>query len=128
MFGVQQEGGSPIDTVFQLGTFKEISVPASSQFEHIALTFTIDDPPFALNELTFSNSYDAPIGPISNSINPAGTILNIADVRLGSAVPEPATWVMMLIAFTGLGAATHSRRKSSASAADELESKITATS
>src|ERR1700729_1955403 len=103
VFGVQQEGGRPIDTVFQLGTFKEISVPASSQFEHIALTFTIDDPPFALNELTFSNSYDAPIGPISNSVNPAGTSLNIADVRLSPAVPEPVTWVRILIAFAGLG-------------------------
>ena len=69
----------------------------------MTLGFNIDNPPFTPNELTFSNSYDAPIGPIANSINPAGTILNIADVKLYAVVPEPATWTMMLIGFAGLG-------------------------
>ncbi len=110
VFATQQGGGTFIDTLFQLGTAEEILAPVSNQFERITLTFTIDNPPFIPDELYFSNSYDAPIGPISNSINPAGTIVNIADVTL-YAVPEPATWVTMLIGFAGLGAAMRSRRK-----------------
>jgi len=35
----------------------------------------------------------------------------------GSAVPEPATWAMMLVGFGGLGAAMRSRRKASAATA-----------
>lgn len=110
VFAIQQGGGTFIDTLFELGTAQEILAPVSNQFEQITFTFTIDNPPFIPNELYLSNSYDAPIGPISNSINPAGTILNIADVTLYS-VPEPATWTMMLIGFSGLGAAMRSRRK-----------------
>ena len=72
--------------------------------------------PFIPNELTFSNSYDAPISPISNSINPAGTIINIADVTLYPVVPELATWTMMLLGFAGLGAAMRFRRKSQSAA------------
>lgn len=114
MFAVQQALGTPVNIVFGLGTAEEILVPVSSQFEPITLTFNIDNPPFIPNELTFSNSYDAPIGPISNSINPSGTILNIADVTLYPVVPEPATWVTMLIGFAGLRAAVRSRRKTAA--------------
>lgn len=99
-----------MNIVFSLGTPDEVLLPASSGFEQITLDFSIDNPPFIPNELTFSNSYDAPIDPISNSINPGGTLINIADVTL-YAVPEPATWIMMLIGFGGLGAAMRSRRK-----------------
>jgi hypothetical protein len=34
-----------------------------------------------------------------------------ADIAIGNAVPEPATWAMMLVGFGGLGAAMRSRRK-----------------
>ena len=110
VFAVQQALGTPVNIVFSLGTADEVLLPASSGFEQITLDFSIDNPPFIPNELTFSNSYDAPIDPISNSINPGGTLINIADVTL-YAVPEPATWIMMLIGFGGLGAAMRSRRK-----------------
>ena len=36
---------------------------------------------------------------------------------LGSAVPEPATWAMMLVGFGGLGAAMRTRRRSAAATA-----------
>jgi len=109
VFAVQQALGTPVNIVFSLGTGEEILVPASSGFEHITLDFTIDNPPFTPNELTFSNSYDAPIAPITNSINPAGTILNIADVTLYPVVPEPSTWAMMLLGFAALAFAGYRR-------------------
>ena len=116
VFAVQQALGTPVNIVFSLGTAEEISLPASSGFELITLDFNIGNPPFIPNELTFSNSYDAPISPISNSINPAGTIINIADVTLYPVVPELATWTMMLLGFAGLGAAMQFRRKSQSAA------------
>ena len=43
--------------------------------------------------------------------------VGIDDVTLGTAVPEPATWAMLLIGFGGLGAAMRSRRRRSAATA-----------
>jgi hypothetical protein len=92
----------------------------------VSLTFTIDNPPYPLNELTFSNSYDNPTPPITNSVNPRGTIIDIADVSLvldpaggvdglsvvgGSVVPELSTWAMMLLGFAGLGYMGYRTRK-----------------
>jgi hypothetical protein len=111
VFAVQQALGTPVNIVFSLGTGEELTLPVSSQFQPVALKFNIDNPPFTPNELTFSNSYDAPVPPITNSINPSGTIINIADVSLSPGVPEPATWVTMLIGLVGLGAAMRARRQ-----------------
>jgi hypothetical protein len=48
---------------------------------------------------------------VGNLNAPDGLILG------NSAVPEPATWAMMLVGFAGLGTAMRSRRKSVAAAA-----------
>ena len=43
--------------------------------------------------------------------------IGVDDVRFQSAVPEPATWAMMLVGFGGLGAAMRSRRRMATAAA-----------
>jgi hypothetical protein len=115
VFAVQQELGSPVGEEAALGLLEDITLEPSSGFEQVSLTFTVDNPSYPLNELTFSNSYDNPIPPITNSVNPRGTIIDIADVSLVldpsggvdglsvSGVPEPSTWAMMLVGFAGLG-------------------------
>jgi hypothetical protein len=129
VFGVQEAGGSPAAEVFADGLQKEITVPASNLFSAETLTFYVTNTiPFPVDELTFSNSYDAPVGPWANSINPAGTVVNIATITLctlssypctltpygtpgsSSAVPEPSTWAMMLLGFAGLSFVGYRRR------------------
>ena len=57
-------------------------------------------------------------GPISIVLTSGGAQSDWDNVRLTSgAVPEPATWAMMLVGFGGLGAAMRSRRKQAAAAA-----------
>jgi hypothetical protein len=118
VFAIQQPFGTPPSIVFGLGTAKEISLPASSAFIPITLDFTIDNPPFTPNELTFSNSYAAPVPPIENSINRPGTIINIANIALTpltdispAPLPEPASWLLMLAGFGSLAAAKGVCRK-----------------
>jgi hypothetical protein len=93
VFAIQQALGTPVSTVFNLGTGEELDLPASSAFIPITLDFTINNPPFTPNELTFSNSYDAAVAPIQNSKNPVGTIIDIADVSL---VPISAPYTLRL--------------------------------
>ena len=47
-----------------------------------------------------------------NFTNPATGQIVVVTVSLSSAVPEPATWALMLIGFGGLGAAIRVRRSS----------------
>jgi hypothetical protein len=111
VFGVQQAGGSPAEVVYSDGLQEEITVPASSLFSTVTLTFYVTPTvTFPVNELTFSNSYDNPIGPWANSINPTGTVIDVADVSL-TAVPEPSTWAMMLLGVAGLSFIGYFRRK-----------------
>jgi hypothetical protein len=129
VFGVQQAGGSPAGEVFADGLQEEITVPASGLFSSETLTFYVTNAiSFPVDELTFSNSYDAAVGPWVNSINPAGTVVDIADVTLcslssypcgltpygspasSSAVPEPSTWAMMLFGFAGLSFVGYRKR------------------
>lgn len=42
----------------------------------------------------------------------AGTVYDSVDISVIRAVPEPATWAMMLLGFFGLGATLRTRRKS----------------
>ena len=54
------------------------------------------------------------LGPITSltiSTDPTDQFPGIGLVEYGSAVPEPATWAMMLIGFAGLGAALRSTRR-----------------
>lgn len=114
VFGVQQELGSPSEVVYADGLQKEITVPASGLFSTETLTFYVTPTvTFPVNELTFSNSYDSPIGPWADSINPAGTVIDVADVSLtaATAAPEPSTWAMMLLGAAGLSFARCLRRK-----------------
>ena len=104
VFAVQQALGTNIATLFQAGTAEEIILPVSKSFQSVKFDFTLDSPPFIPDEFYFSNSYNDPIYPITNSINPDGTIINVADVSLtSSAVPEPSAWAMMLLGFASFG-------------------------
>ena len=86
-FGAVQGG---IATLFNAGTAEELHLPASmTSFVRETLNFTItQNEAFIPNEFTFSNSYDAPVGPIADSVNPPGTIINVADVSITSAPPD----------------------------------------
>jgi PEP-CTERM motif len=111
VFGVQQAGGSPAEVVYADGLQEEITVPASGLFLTETLTFYVTPTvTFPVNELTFSNSYDDPVGPWANSVNPRGTVIDVADVSL-TAVPEPSTWAMMLLGVAGLSFVGYLRRK-----------------
>ena len=74
----------------------------------VTLTPATGSVPGSLIELTFSNSYDYPdpTRGFQNSINPNGTIINVADVSLTpapAATPLPASWTFMLIGLAGFG-------------------------
>lgn len=90
VFGLNQQGGATIPFVFGAGWETEITLAPSSSFALETLTFTLTgSEPYTPNEITFSQSYDAAIDQVSNSKNPSGTIINIADVSL-TATPLPA--------------------------------------
>jgi hypothetical protein len=54
----------------------------------------------------------------SVTLGSTGNSLEVAGLSVSSAIPEPATWAMMLIGFTGLGYAAFRR-----SAKDQLSVK-----
>ena len=91
VLAVQQFLGTPISELFAAGAAEELSLPASmTSFVKETFNFTITpNEQFIPQELTFSNSYDAPIPPITNLINQPGTIINIADVSLTLTLPPP---------------------------------------
>ena len=124
VFGVQTALGTPVSEVFGAGTGGLIILPPSPppisnvlppSALFYTLSFTIGpQTPYVANELYFSNSYNFPEPVIANSINPPGTIINIADVSLIATVPEPSTWAMMLIGFAGLSYAAYRQKKKNA--------------
>jgi len=90
VFAVQQALGTPASVTLADGTLAVLDLPASSGFIHETLTFTITPQlltQFTPNELTFSNSYDSDAPPLGGTKNPAGTIINIADVSLTLDLP-----------------------------------------
>jgi len=84
VFALQPTGGGSVATEFSLGLMSDITPPANSGWTQETFNFTISN--YTVSELTFSNSYDYPQPgtPIANSVNPAGTIIDIADVSLVS--------------------------------------------
>ncbi len=93
VLAISQFLGIPIAQAFADGTAEELTLPASmTGFVKETFNFTItSNENFVPEELYFSNSYDNPIPPITDSINPPGTIINIADVTLTlSPVPTVA--------------------------------------
>lgn len=48
--------------------------------------------------------------------NARSSTLTVSDVPVAGVVPEPATWAMMLLGFSGLGAALRSRRRTALAA------------
>ncbi len=102
VFGLNTQFGVPIPFAFgTAGWQTEITLAPSSGFTLETLTFALTgSEPYTPNEITFSQSYDAAIDQVSNSKNPAGTIVNIADVSL-TLTPLPAALPLFA---TGLGA------------------------
>jgi hypothetical protein len=114
VFAVQTMYGTLMSQVFAAGTAGMLSLASSSSFTRETLNFSIGpQTPFVANEFYFSNSYNYPAPEIANSINPPGTIINIADVSLTpvAVTPLPPTWTMMLIGLAGFGFVAR-RRKS----------------
>lgn len=89
VFSVQQILGTPMQTVFDLGFGAAPVLQAASGWQHLALNFNINSPNFPVNEFYFSNSYNAPTGPIANSINRAGTIIDVANVKMVAVTTNP---------------------------------------
>ena len=94
-----------------------LDLPASTGFIAESFTVNLAHPP---EQFYFSNSYDSTTygaaayfyPELANSINPAGTIIDVADVSLTpvAGVPELGTWAMMLLGFAGLGSVAHRRK------------------
>ena len=95
VLAVQQHLGTPISELFAAGAAEELSLPASmTSFVKETFNFTITPgETFIPQELYYSNSYNAPIPPITNSINPPGTTINVADVSLTAAPQATGTTV-----------------------------------
>ena len=91
VLAVQQCLGTPSAVLSAAGTVEELSLPSSmTSFVKETFNFTITPGETFIPEvLYFSNSYDAPVPPITDSINPPGTIIDIADVSL---IPTPSMW------------------------------------
>jgi hypothetical protein len=98
--GGNARGDVPKTTVITLGNFTT-SIPLASS------------DPYQLHSFTFTTTGGNLI--FSDLAGGDGNIGNILDnVTLSTAVPEPATWGMMLLGFVGLGFAFRkSRRKMS---------------
>jgi len=105
--GLLDQGGIFVDNIFISGDWSASGLFAGA---HTGLTF---DPSFTLiNDFVYLANIDATLLTISNgsyTVDPNINFYLVGD-RVGGAVPEPATWAMMLIGFGGLGAAMRRRR------------------
>lgn len=104
---------------------KVLDLTASTDFVRQTYTFNVYQPEGTPTEFYFSNSYDDPnytnpddpnYPSLRNSVNPRGTIINVADVSItpydaGAAVPEPGVWALMIVGFGAVGGSLRLARK-----------------
>lgn len=90
---------------------KVISLAASTDFELKSFHVDINRTEGEASEFYFSNSYNYPDPNrgFEGTVNPRGTFLNVAQVSL-RAVPESATWTMMMLGFGAVGYSLRQRR------------------
>jgi hypothetical protein len=101
--GGNARGDSDKTTVVTLGDFsKTITLASGAALSPQTFTFTTNGGALSFADLSGGN-------------NNIGNILD--NVSLSTAVPEPATWAVMLLGFGGVGATMRNRRKLAASAA-----------
>ena len=81
-------------------TSNVLTLPAFT-FKNFSLAFTAITPPFMVG----SNGYGSPF-----SANTAGSFAGSTDIGGEGAIPEPASWAMMLLGFGAVG--TMARRRS----------------
>ena len=95
-----QRGAPTQTTVVDFGSFSTTVTPTSSSQGFETYTFNVD------NTLNGAHLQFSDIGPSTQQ----GSLLDNVSV---SAVPEPATWAMMLLGFFGMAFAIRSNRRSS---------------
>jgi hypothetical protein len=103
--GADNVGPGPKTTTVTLGDFTQ-SITLASNFGPTLQTFTFTT---TGGQLVFTS--------VPDGGNFAPYIGNILDNVQVSAVPEPSTWLMMLLGFAGLGFAAYRRTKESVAVA-----------
>jgi hypothetical protein len=97
VYGAQQKAGISVNTLFSLGLGSKVYLQPNADFVRVNLNFTVNsNVTFDVNELYFSNSYNAPESSIADSINPPGTIIRVAEVtlsRLSNIAPVVANLI-----------------------------------
>jgi hypothetical protein len=98
--------GNPWDTYFQSSLAAGAYTVAVTQFENFAPNHLSD--PFPGSGQSFFGGRDA---------HWAFDVLNVGDASQAGAVPEPATWAMMIIGMGGIGGMIRRRRTMQAATA-----------
>ena len=122
VYAVQQSLGINPDRLYSMGLLENTLLPANGGWTTEDFVFTLNNPGFLVNELTFSNSYDCTCTAVTaGSNNPNGTIINVANVSLTTysgagptsppAAPEPAIWSLMILSVGAIGIALRTRRE-----------------
>jgi len=109
-FGSNLQGFGPTDTA---QTTFQVSLGDLSETE--TLTAADGDHPFSVSFTPTANESGATLGFLSltapDSVHGAVVDNIVLTQTAGTAVPEPATWAIMLTGFGAMGAAMRSRRK-----------------
>jgi hypothetical protein len=85
---------------------------AGDFFDFTNSQFATYDAVTSLGPISVSQTFGTAFNTTFGSVNLTGaTNLSFQAVTAGGAVPEPGTWAMMLVGFTGLGMAMRVRRR-----------------